>query len=379
MTTLRSAVSIAEIGGAIAHLDYMDGRAMLILGANPAVVRLLDDNDNDRYPQLTLRYSDDDVPGSGWAVVRVGRAAECDCCLNRIGSANGGYGYGCDDCGERLCDDCGPCDCDTDDSCDCEDCREYRGDSSGGPQVIRSYNYQPRWRAKGEYGTSMGVELEVGGSRSAITRVVQGIDPNAGHLIMKNDGSISGVEIVTHPMTLDYAKGYPFPRLLDEITTMCDGYVTDGYGLHIHVSRAAFNRPQAQRSAPHQMRWLLFMYRNVADLEKLARRSRSEWAHFRRPGRGELARKARGPLADDRYVAVNCNNSATYELRFFRSTLIAEQFYAAIEFADASVEYTRNLKTSDILSASKALSWNHFRSWLAEHEETYPNLRAEIG
>jgi hypothetical protein len=97
------------------------------------------------------------------------------------------------------------------------------------------------------------------------------------------------------------------------------------------------------------MMWLLFMYRNVAALEKLARRASSRWASFKKPVPGELARKAQSVQADNRYVAVNCNNEKTFELRFFASTLDEREFFAALEFADASVRYTRAIAIQEAL------------------------------
>jgi hypothetical protein len=190
---------------------------------------------------------------------------------------------------------------------------------------------------------------------------------------MKQDGSISGVEIVTHPMTLVWARQYPFAELLCSLRGAGCG-VDDEYGLHIHVSRNAFQR-DGKQSAAHQMMWLLFMYRNVAGLETLARRTSSRWASFKKPVSGELARKARSIHNDDRYVAVNCNNKKTFELRFFKATLDEREFYAALEFADASVRYTRAITIQDVLRG-KAITWRHFTAWVKRHNYQY--LLAEI-
>ncbi|WP_198345147.1 amidoligase enzyme [Mycobacterium sp. JS623] len=218
-----------------------------------------------------------------------------------------------------------------------------------------------------------GVELEVGGRESRIVDVVQTYDPCEDHLYMKHDSSIDGVEIVTHPMTLAWAREYPFENLLADLRAHgCD--VGDEYGLHIHVSRNAFRR-HGKQSCAHQMMWLLFMYRNVEDLTLLARRESCRWASFTTPVPGELARKATGVDHGDRYVAVNCRNEKTFELRFFAATLHKREFLAALEFADASVQYTQTLRINEVL-AGDALTWTHFSDWL--ETRNYPNLSAEI-
>lgn len=268
------------------------------------------------------------------------------------------YHY-CDECDTRRCEYCGPC--------------EGRSAS----HAVHQWDYRPpSYRPKGNYRSEvlLGMELEVCGYEDPIVRVVQSIDPDEDHLYMKEDGSISGVEIVTHPMTLAWSRTFPFGQMLQGLRNGgCS--VNEGYGLHVHVSRRAFRKSGTQ-STSHQMVWLMFLYRNSAQLEQLARRTSDRWASFRPPVRGELRRKSHDcPAGDDRYVAVNCRNDRTYELRFFKSTLDEQEMRAALEFADASVEYTRGIKSPDILRGN-ALSWDAFASWV--RSRNYPNLEAEI-
>ncbi|SKT84773.1 amidoligase family protein [Mycobacteroides abscessus] len=293
----------------------------------------------------------------------------CASCLSEFEAT---FGYYCHSCLEWRCEDCGRCEdtgfCseeDTDDDCDSDSTRDLR---------VLSWDYRPlSFRPKGNYPNEalLGVELEVGGLQDQIADAVERVGDD--HLYMKEDGSICGVEIVTHPMTLAWARKYPFGNLLRELRNAAT-YVDDDYGLHIHVSRNAFQR-NGKQSAAHQMMWLLFIYRNVDSVERLARRSSDRWASFRKPFPGELARKAKSIDEDDRYVAVNCNNEKTYELRFFKSTLDEQEFYAALEFADASVRYTRALSIRDVLRG-KAITWRHFTAWVRRHNYRY--LLAEI-
>lgn len=286
----------------------------------------------------------------------------CDSCGEEV---DRDYDHYCENCGEWRCGDCGPCR-------DCEDSDDGDRDSR-----VHVWDYRPSpFRPKGEYPANalLGVELEVGGSESGIADVVDCFDDVEDHLYMKQDGSIYGVEIVAHPMTLDWARQYPFGELLCDLRRAgCS--VDDGYGLHIHVSRNAFRRNDKQ-SAAHQMMWLLFMYRNVDSLERLARRTSTRWASFKKPVPGELARKAKSIQSDDRYVAVNCNNAKTFELRFFASTLCEREFFAALEFADASVRYTQAISIQAVVHGD-AITWPHFTEWVQRND--YPHLLAELG
>ncbi|WP_147382337.1 amidoligase enzyme [Mycobacteroides abscessus] len=261
---------------------------------------------------------------------------------------------------------------------ECGQCIHTEGRVRQWDTRVQAYSYRPRrYRPRGSYRAAplMGVELEVGGDQHRIADVVADVDAGADHLYLKRDMSIDGVEIVTHPMTLTWARRFPFPEMLRRLERGC--FVDGGdkeYGLHVHVARNAFRR-DGKQSAAHQMLWLLFMYRNSAELEKLARRKSDRWARFGQPMPGELARKAKVVECNDRYVAVNCNNKKTYELRFFKSTLNVQEFYAALEFADASVRYTRDVNVRDVLHG-KAITWPHFAAWVAQRK--YPNLLAEM-
>jgi hypothetical protein len=73
---------------------------------------------------------------------------------------------------------------------------------------------------------------------------------------------------------------------------------------------------------------------------------------------------------------VNCNNEKTFELRFFASTLEEREFYAALEFADASVRYTSDIAIRDVLHG-EAITWPHFVEWLQRNN--YRHLADELG
>lgn len=303
----------------------------------------------------------------------------------------------CQECGDTVCSSCGdlvsydiqPCQ-----NCGvlrCRECGSCEQNSSGGLRDCRVE--QAHWRpaefvhkaAVGETlgkGTIlMGMELEVGGVATRIADAVWSIDRKREHLYMVYDYSIQhGVEIITHPMTLAWARQFPFERLLVKLggaeCGVDDDFAVPGsrYGLHVHVTREAF------MSDLHRMMWLMLMYRNSDMLIRLARRNSDRWASFREPEPGELKSKAESiqPLEDrrDRYYAVNCTNPHTFELRFFKATLNAIELYAALEFVDASVTYTRRLKVHQVVN-DEALSWRRFTKWVSK--ENYPNLDEVIG
>jgi hypothetical protein len=222
----------------------------------------------------------------------------------------------------------------------------------------------------------MGFELEVSFSYSAVGResaagTVTDIIGNIAYL--KEDGSISdGFELVTHPMTLEYAI-HRFPWHVLGAMDQAGGEVHDNLGLHIHVSKAAFDSPS------HEYRWLLFWHRNVRVMRRLARRDNEEWARWTPDARAEakrIAKKESDGRHLGRYQAINTTNEATHEVRIFQSSLDPEEIIADLALVSGTVEYCRELDANGVLKAS---GWEFatFADWAAKRP-VYASLTAEI-
>lgn len=140
---------------------------------------------------------------------------------------------------------------DDDEPC-CHDC--YMRER--GHKTIRDYYFKPEPLFRGDGPRWFGVELEIDGA---------GEDPdNAGELLaiansnglenlyIKYDGSLDdGLELVTHPMSLDYhLHEMPWADILRRAAAL--GYTSHQAricGLHIHVSRAALGDTEAAQDA----------------------------------------------------------------------------------------------------------------------------------
>jgi hypothetical protein len=123
---------------------------------------------------------------------------------------------------------------------------------------------------------------------------------------------------------------------------------------------------------------MLFIYRNASYVQRFARRTESRWCQFSRGSRSSLVDKAKteGAYSSDRYVAINTNNSRTFELRVFAATLDPVEFMAALEFVTASVEFTRTMTAYQALR--DGLWWCEFERYVADRAELYPNLDHEL-
>lgn len=273
-----------------------------------------------------------------------------------------------------------------------------------GAPLVHSYSYTPDLNFLKVAGEAealfLGFELEV--PTSSYQELSQAVYDSAGQaeevLYCKEDGSIDGVEIVSHPMTHAYLReSFDFSMLsrTSDAGQYLRGTPGDGYGLHVHVSRKGF------RNEAHALRWLLLIYRNESLVECVARRSSEQWAGFKdseacrrkagmKPTKKEIAAHRANLVSNgyddydadfytnrwvesanryngDRYVAVNANNEHTYEVRVFRSTWDETEFRAAVDFVHASVIYTRNLRAREALRGG--LTAGAFVAWLQDKPE----------
>lgn len=273
----------------------------------------------------------------------------------------------------------------------------------------------------------MELELEVGdyGKRGRAAKAIY--DRTGDVVYCKEDGSLNcGIEVVSHPMTLDVWQHNFDWHWTQQLADMgCRAWNTQTAGLHIHVGLTSFS----DRS--HFARFYMLFMRNSDEWIKLAGRDSSRWASFHEyDDQGAAVRRAFGvfpaalqlpPLEtrgmtprqvdyarferemfikyhpnkfirpdfgrtnNGRYVALNCQNQSTIELRFWRPSLKATTVLAALEATAAAVEYTRTLKvlsTKDKVLQNKgeALTWESFYAWMLEPEnvERYPHALARI-
>lgn len=218
---------------------------------------------------------------------------------------------------------------------------------------IMPYSYQPRLIFSGDGPVYLGTELELstGSGRDAEynLKVAAKIITESSirdKVFLKGDSSISGYgfEAVFHPMSYAWlVENWPD----DLLTRMREAGARphSSCGMHVHVSRAGFSGPL------HAYRWLKFMYRNAREMSRMARRDPSQWGSFSTPTERKAAKWfAKGGYGgENRYAAVNCMPSHTFEVRIFASTLNRNRFLGSLGLVDSSVEYTRQLSTQDVL------------------------------
>lgn len=243
------------------------------------------------------------------------------------------------------------------------------------------YSHKPRPTFFGdmETGFPMGVELEMDNSRRRKEFMARA---HCDEIYFKSDGSlVSGVELVTHPCTLDYhMKELPWRHILDTAKacgyrshTGTSGDSTSNHptcGLHVHVSRDAFGRSSDERDKREAKLLLLFdkFWDKLVIFSRRDSRSLERWAKryatfdVSKEQIDTLIKKAKDVSGRDRRMAVNiCNGEggrdrSTVEFRMFRGTLNYETLIATLQLLVLLVECT-TLTTKKV----QLMTWEDFR------------------
>lgn len=240
---------------------------------------------------------------------------------------------------------------------------EYSDDEygSGSAGYINNYSYKPEPDFRGDGPMYFGLEVEITTpSYGATDRAARKCADFGDVAYLKSDASVDGFEIVTHPMSYDYAlNSFPWKVFADLDAMGCSG---ENAGIHVHVSRKGFAGPV------HMYRWMKFVYRNQRQVVKYARRNSGEWAPFRESDRKDILKKAKGDRGYERYAAINATNRDTFELRIFAGSVDPEEVKATVGFAAATIEYTRQLDSHAVVKAD-GWSWKAFTRWLADKPE----------
>jgi hypothetical protein len=275
----------------------------------------------------------------------------------------------CSRCASRYWDYCGDCGewyADYNDNDQCDDAYRYGiNDYSFKPTPI--FHYKPEKPSQ----TFFGFELEVEAVHETISRGVDIIREHATDelLYLKGDGSLNdGFEIVTHPMTHDWAmEKFPWEMIEKLRRAGYRSWDTDTCGLHVHASRTSF----VDRS--HLWKWTYLINKNNKECIELAGRN-SHYAQFYgvKPTSDIVLKKA---MPRERYVAINLNPKHTVEVRIFKGSLRIPRVKTALDFMQSTIEFANKLT---IKEASVGNTWGMYRDYVGEHSHRFENLHLRL-
>lgn len=227
---------------------------------------------------------------------------------------------------------------------DDEDCRVHYNYQRK-PQLLGSYHSRSRvgrqpfikstWTQQND--RFMGVELEVEVKDGYIDDHVQRLNDvlndgeTGSRVYFEADSSLThGFEIITNPMGLD--SHYELWSALKDasVTRGMRSHDTSTCGLHVHVSRKNMHDLQINK-----MNVFLNHPDNAALIKAVARRYDVNYARI---AQKKLSTAHKYDV--ERRDALNITNDQTVEFRIFKGTLKYDTLIAAIEFANAVVNFT---------------------------------------
>ena len=309
----------------------------------------------------------------------------CDCCGRRIWNEDdeGDYNISlcercrdnyystCDDCGRLIHDD-DACYVDGEDYPYCSECYERHARN-----YIHNYSYKPNPVFHGRGTMFFGVELELdkgGEDDDKASEILSCTDSD--HLYIKHDGSLDdGMELVSHPMTLEYHQNsMPWKDIVETAVDL--GYrshQTGTCGLHVHVNRKAFGCDRSEQDEVIS-RILYIVERFWQEMLRFSRRTEyqiNRWAA--RYGMKDNPKQVMDNAKKGdkgRYACINLCNYNTIEFRIFRGTLKYNTLIATLQMVEHICQTAMELTDEEITS----LSWPEFVADI-EYEELIQYLK----
>jgi len=299
---------------------------------------------------------------------------------NNVGDSNIDLCETCYDEYYTVCCECGRIICrdeanylDYDDEVYCDACFERENRT----RYLHDYSYKPDPIFRGNGNRYFGCELEIdGGGKDEhnAREICDVVNSHCENIYIKTDSSLNdGLEIVTHPMTLEYhINCMPWDDVCGIAFSL--GYrshQTATSGLHIHVNRSSFGE-MAEEQEECIARMLYFFESNWNELLKFSRRTENQLNHWaKRYGWKEtpmdILDNAKGRY-EGRYSSINITNCSTVEIRIFRGSLKYNTIIAAIQLVDAVCEAAVFMSDKEI----RNLAWSTFVSEL--DKEKYKEL-----
>ena len=251
----------------------------------------------------------------------------------------------------------------------CSDCYHEEVDKC---RSIHDYGYKPEPIFYGDSKRYFGVELEIDGAGKDSDNADELLliaNKEDEHIYIKGDGSLDdGMELVTHPMSLDFHKQFQWEDIMKKAIYM--GYrshQTSTCGFHIHVNRSCLGDDQEEQELVIG-HILYFVEHHWNELLKFSRRSEysmNRWAArygYEKTGREILDKAKKGN--NGRYAAVNLMNYSTIEFRMFRGTLKLNTLLATLELVNAIIEISLNYTEDEL----HEMSWSDFVQTITEPE-----------
>lgn len=272
----------------------------------------------------------------------------------------------------------------------CSDCAEEHRHGSD----LHDYGYKPSPIFYGEkpnedHQLFIGVELEVDDGEDA-NYLCEELE-NYEEIYCKHDGSLGdeGVEIVSHPCTLDYhMHSLEWAGIMEEcIANNYASHNAGTCGLHTHVNRTFFGTTDDEQDLNIAKVVLLVNRFFDSHIVPFSRRKHSQldnWAKkntiqkiYSTDNDQTVSQKVKASKNSGRYQAVNLQNRNTIEFRVFQGTLKYSTFIATLQFVDTICRFAKRIRINDIDNTKwedifVGTDWPELNAYLQERTDFSP-------
>jgi hypothetical protein len=263
----------------------------------------------------------------------------------------------------------------------CQPCHLYNRLNNKHNSAIHEYNYKPEPIFFGDTNSDnlfFGVELEIAtnNNKEQLANYINFIvNEDEQFLYTKFDRSIGndgngGFEIVTHPFNYQWLKTKEGAEKIGQILNIkqfgCESFCTSFCGMHIHLSKNAFE-------SSHLYKFLKMIYENKEFSILISERSNLEKINKYTNYNPCMSLqklsiiKSNPHTTEDRHRAVNLSCPNTVEVRIFRGTLEYGRFMKNIEYCKSLYEFT-------LINSLINTNVKKYKEFIINNQRMYRNL-----
>ena len=262
---------------------------------------------------------------------------------------------------------------------------EYCYSTEVSNRVINSYHSNNDWTVhytENEYNDyisdklTLGLEIEVAGDATCAEGFMDKVDNDL--IYLERDGSVSGFEIITQPMTRQYVTGLFEDKIVKGFKFLKE-YNFKGHdagGIHIHVGLPYDNELDFMSCLLKLKKLLYNLSPRMQDLLLLITQRKSD--NLKRWSDNTYCRKLtlqNCMLQNNRYELLNMDSrTKTLEFRMFNSSLRTERIMKNIEVVLSLLDYVETYYTVEMYDKN-LFTW---LDYVKRNKEKYPNLVAFI-
>lgn len=216
-------------------------------------------------------------------------------------------------------------------------------------KYIHGHNYKPlkfnfhKYNNDDESNMFFGLELEIdnGGETDKNAKYIQEYLGEDNCYIVRDGSLINGLEIVTHPCTINYHKSLNYDELFEELKNR--GYnISSQSGFHVHVNRSYFDNNKETIAK------IIYLCQNNWDVvEMISHREENRFSHRFNSNvlsmdYNELISLIDCGIINNKYTFLNLNHDDTIEFRMFRGTMKKERIIEVLKMVKSIVDICHN-------------------------------------